>query len=360
MAVKNEIDYRQYSCTWHIDSKTGGKYWIVLEDGKKWYRRLDTQTEGIEYFRELKTYAKMRIQSSKSKSFSRNVITKLAQDKYGTITAFEVVLKKELKKRENTTNKKETKKSTNTKKSKPSSAKKSTVVKSKKTVIKKVDSNVIHHDNTITPSFDSEIKSLDKFYEKFPEAVSDGSIIDKSLLKEEKKDEQQYSNNINTAIIDEILLRNKELQQQKEMQASKNASTTVLNFSELEAKSEQEPLKTMELENIKISNHNLDVDEINENNSQDNLKEELTFVKIEDEKQENNSSIRTSENNLDQNIIQEDLEISKEIQNIATTELKIEKDEVKGKTKYIVSIIISSIVLLAVVIIFVLFILSIK
>lgn len=72
-----------YSCIWRIylleDPKTKKqykkKYWIVIGDGHKKYRKFETQYEAIIYFRNLKKYAKMRVQSANSKQIVRYVYT---------------------------------------------------------------------------------------------------------------------------------------------------------------------------------------------------------------------------------------------------------------------------------------------
>ena len=51
------------------------RFWIVIGEGHKNYRKFETQEEAIRYFRNLKKYAKMRVQSANSKIFTRTIYT---------------------------------------------------------------------------------------------------------------------------------------------------------------------------------------------------------------------------------------------------------------------------------------------
>lgn len=81
--LPKRVKLESYSCVWRmyliVDSKTKEKYtkrfWIVIGDGHKKYRKFETQLEAIQYFRSLKKYAKMRVQSVKSKQFIRTIYT---------------------------------------------------------------------------------------------------------------------------------------------------------------------------------------------------------------------------------------------------------------------------------------------
>ncbi len=72
-----------YSCVWRMylvtnpktKKQTVQKFWIVIGKGHKKYRKFETQVEAIQYFRALKKYARMSVQSVKSKEFIRNVYT---------------------------------------------------------------------------------------------------------------------------------------------------------------------------------------------------------------------------------------------------------------------------------------------
>lgn len=81
---QQEIVY--YSCIfrYYLDkSKQKKKIWIVIGDGHKWYRKFNTQKEAIDYFRNLKKIAKMRVQSSQSKEFIKIISTLLGLKEKG-------------------------------------------------------------------------------------------------------------------------------------------------------------------------------------------------------------------------------------------------------------------------------------
>ncbi len=81
--LPKRIKLESYSCIWKmysfVNPKTKDKYlkkvWIVIGHGHKKYRKFNTQAEAIQYFRQLKKYAKMKIQSVKSKQMIRTVYT---------------------------------------------------------------------------------------------------------------------------------------------------------------------------------------------------------------------------------------------------------------------------------------------
>lgn len=76
--------HRKYLITNPETKETKEKrMWIVIGDGHKWYRKFDTQAEGINYFRALKKHAKMRIQSVKSKEFIKTIYTFMEMERIG-------------------------------------------------------------------------------------------------------------------------------------------------------------------------------------------------------------------------------------------------------------------------------------
>ncbi len=76
-------EFELYFCVWRMyslvdpDTKKSflRRYWIVIGKGHKSYRKFDNQRDAIKYFRNLKKYAKMKIQSSNSKEFTRTIYT---------------------------------------------------------------------------------------------------------------------------------------------------------------------------------------------------------------------------------------------------------------------------------------------
>ena len=81
--LPKRLGVESYSCIWRIynmiDQKTKESYtkrfWIVIGDGHKRYRKFETLHEAIRYFRALKKFARMRVQSVHSKDFIRTVYT---------------------------------------------------------------------------------------------------------------------------------------------------------------------------------------------------------------------------------------------------------------------------------------------
>ncbi len=80
---------RKYTCTRRVN-KEGKKIWVVLEDGRKFYRIFKNRSLAISYFVKLKTiYAEMLVQDLIENVFSRIVFTKLETVKKGLIKDFE-------------------------------------------------------------------------------------------------------------------------------------------------------------------------------------------------------------------------------------------------------------------------------
>ena len=67
-------EIRKYTCTRRIN-KEGAKIWVVLEDGRKFYRIFKTQSLAIAYFQPLKTVAQMKVQQANGNNFSKIVFT---------------------------------------------------------------------------------------------------------------------------------------------------------------------------------------------------------------------------------------------------------------------------------------------
>lgn len=89
-------EYRQYSALWRFD-ENNKKYWIVVEDGKTYHRKFNTQAESIKYFKGLKMIARMKVQSTTTGAFSRNVLTSETYNKFGTTADFENIIKQKSK-----------------------------------------------------------------------------------------------------------------------------------------------------------------------------------------------------------------------------------------------------------------------
>ncbi len=81
--LPKRVKLESYSCIWKIylvtDPKTKEqhkkRFWIVIGDRHKRYRKFETQAEAIQYFRALKKYAKMRVKSTKTNKFFRTIYT---------------------------------------------------------------------------------------------------------------------------------------------------------------------------------------------------------------------------------------------------------------------------------------------
>lgn len=75
--------FETYFCVWRMYSLTDPiskksfirKFWIVIGKGHKSYRKFENQRDAIRYFRNLKKYAKMKIQANNSKQFVRTIYT---------------------------------------------------------------------------------------------------------------------------------------------------------------------------------------------------------------------------------------------------------------------------------------------
>lgn len=68
---------RQYTCTRRIN-KEGKRIWVVLEEGRKFYRIFPIRSLGINYFIKLKTiYAEMLVQDLTENIFTTIVYTRL-------------------------------------------------------------------------------------------------------------------------------------------------------------------------------------------------------------------------------------------------------------------------------------------
>ena len=59
------------------------RMWIVIGDGHKRYRKFETQADAIRYFRKLKKFARMRVQSVSSKEFVKMVSTFMLMEERG-------------------------------------------------------------------------------------------------------------------------------------------------------------------------------------------------------------------------------------------------------------------------------------
>ena len=59
------------------------RMWIVIGDGHKRYRKFETQADAIRYFRKLKKFARMRVQSVNSKEFVKMVSTFMLMEERG-------------------------------------------------------------------------------------------------------------------------------------------------------------------------------------------------------------------------------------------------------------------------------------
>lgn len=74
---------RQYTCS-RRRNKEDKKIWVVLEDGRKFYRIFKNRSMAISYFKKLKTiYAEMLVQDLNDNIFSSIVYTKLETTKRG-------------------------------------------------------------------------------------------------------------------------------------------------------------------------------------------------------------------------------------------------------------------------------------
>lgn len=87
---KQKIDKsitRKYTCTRRVN-KENKKIWVVLEDGRKFYRIFQVRSDAIKYFEGLKTInAEMLIQDLKENVYSSITYTKMAVKARGLIEA---------------------------------------------------------------------------------------------------------------------------------------------------------------------------------------------------------------------------------------------------------------------------------
>ena len=88
---KAKVEILSYACIKKYyaihDEKTGEekikRMWIVIGKGHKRYRKFNTQAEAISYFRSLKKYAKMKVQSVNSQKFIKTVYTLMEMERKG-------------------------------------------------------------------------------------------------------------------------------------------------------------------------------------------------------------------------------------------------------------------------------------
>ncbi|MGL6125435.1 MAG: hypothetical protein ACRC1F_03075 [Metamycoplasmataceae bacterium] len=80
---------RQYTCS-RRRNKEDKKIWVVLEEGRKFYRIFKNRSMAISYFKKLKTiYAEMLVQDLDDNVFSSIVYTKLETKKRGLAQALQ-------------------------------------------------------------------------------------------------------------------------------------------------------------------------------------------------------------------------------------------------------------------------------
>ncbi|MGL4252304.1 MAG: hypothetical protein ACRDCJ_02425 [Metamycoplasmataceae bacterium] len=80
---------RQYTCS-RRRNKENKKIWVVLENGRKFYRIFKNRTLAISYFKKLKTiYGEMLVQDLHDNVFSNIVFTKLETKKRGLVEALQ-------------------------------------------------------------------------------------------------------------------------------------------------------------------------------------------------------------------------------------------------------------------------------
>ncbi|MGL5732737.1 MAG: hypothetical protein ACRCXE_01540 [Metamycoplasmataceae bacterium] len=80
---------RQYTCS-RRRNKEDKKIWVVLENGRKFYRIFKNRTLAISYFKKLKTiYGEMLVQDLHDNVFSSIVFTKLETKKRGLVEALQ-------------------------------------------------------------------------------------------------------------------------------------------------------------------------------------------------------------------------------------------------------------------------------
>lgn len=81
--IPKNHDFHNYVCVWRMYLLTNPKtkkqyvkkFWIVMGEGHTQYRKFETQQEAIDYFRNLKKFAKMKVQAARSQEFKRTVFT---------------------------------------------------------------------------------------------------------------------------------------------------------------------------------------------------------------------------------------------------------------------------------------------
>lgn len=81
--IPKNHNFHNYLCVWRMYLMTNPKtkkqyvkkFWIVIGEEHKHYRKFKTQEEAIQYFRNLKKFAKMKVQSSRTKEFNRTIYT---------------------------------------------------------------------------------------------------------------------------------------------------------------------------------------------------------------------------------------------------------------------------------------------
>ena len=81
---------RKYTCTRRMN-KNGDRIWVVLENGRKFYRIFKTQAQGIEYFQPLKTHAEMMVQQAQGNLFIKTVYTKMEMERKGIKSSFKTI-----------------------------------------------------------------------------------------------------------------------------------------------------------------------------------------------------------------------------------------------------------------------------
>lgn len=215
---------RQYTCTRRIN-KEGEKIWVVLENGRKFYRIFRTQTQAIEYFQPLKTPAEMMVQQAKGNLFVKTVYTKMEMERRGfknsskAITTRKVVKDSDKIFEEEKITKQEPKKVTKQEPKKVTKSKPKKVVKTKE-VIKEIEVIKYIDSNTGEIVTDEEIRNRKKKIINKPLFIEE-EIVEDAILVNDKTDlifelneldkervvEFEKKDTLNISIIDEILSR---------------------------------------------------------------------------------------------------------------------------------------------------------
>lgn len=285
-------EYRQYSTLWRVD-ENNRKYWIVVEDGKSYHRKFNTQQESIEYFKALKILAKMRIQSASSSGFSRTVLTSEAWKLQNNLASEKIKPKKPIAKKSKAKSSKKSKKPIAKVKKSISKSKKMTAKKDnlEPKIIENNEPNVVENNPSFTDLFETSAEINNNDLHETTTFVLDTSEI--------RKDNNAEVDVLSTIELNDIMSYSTQNKEQSEFENSVHQSEESASFD-----LEQIAEASHEQDSEQLSNAKTSYQQTSSFSSQDdyNITEERVFEEPLLEPFNDLSEI--SNNSLEQNALE--------------------------------------------------------